>query len=83
MPSDQCNLTMATATGLIFLLFDIASAWEVRLLYHCIYNAFSMDLPVPLFVSHSSLLTAKSVDYVAVPLSCILILVILIVSKKI
>jgi len=29
MPSDSCNSTMAKATGLIFLLFNVASAQEV------------------------------------------------------
>jgi len=29
MPSDQCNSIMAKATGLIFSLFDVASAREV------------------------------------------------------
>ena len=32
--------------------------------YRSTYNAFFMDLPVSSFVSHSSLLTAKSVDLV-------------------
>ena len=29
MPSDKRNSVMAKATGLIFSLFDVASAWEV------------------------------------------------------
>jgi len=37
MPSDKCNLTMAKATGLIFLLFDITSDRDVPL-------PFFMDL---------------------------------------
>jgi len=28
MPPDQHNSTMAKAMGLIFLLFDVASAWK-------------------------------------------------------
>jgi len=34
------------------------------LAYHSTYNTFFMDLPVPSFVFHSSLLTGKSVDSV-------------------
>ena len=34
--------------------------------YHSAYNAFFMDLPVSSFVSHSSLLTAKSFDLAVV-----------------
>jgi len=48
MPSDSCNSTMAKATGLIFLLFDVASAREVLfaiLLYvQCILHGDTMDL---------------------------------------
>jgi len=29
MPSDKHNVIITKAMGLIFLLFDIASAWEV------------------------------------------------------
>ena len=65
MPSDKRNLKTAKATDLIFLLFDVASAKRYLLAYHSTYNAFFMDLPVSSFVSHSSLLTAKSVDLVA------------------
>ena len=32
------------------------------MVHHSTYNAFFMDLPVSSFVSHSSLLTVKSVD---------------------
>jgi len=34
----------------------------------CTYNAFFMDLPGPSFVSHSSLLTTKGVNFVVGPL---------------
>ena len=54
---------MAMATGLMFSLFDVASSRKVPFgIPQCIYNGFFMDLPVPSFLSHSSLLTAKSVD---------------------
>ena len=57
MPLDKRNSIMAEALGLIFSLFDVALARQVT---------FSiphyMDLPVFSFVSHSSLLTAKTVD---------------------
>ena len=36
------------------------------LAYRSTYNAFFMDIPVSSFVSHSSLLTVKSVDLVVV-----------------
>jgi len=62
--SDKRNLTIAEATGLIFLLNNVASAWEVHFANCCTYNAFYMDLPLPSFVSHSSLLIAKIVDFV-------------------
>ena len=63
MPSDKRYSIMAQAMGLIFSLFDVASAQEVYLLaYHSMYSAFFVDLPVSSFVSHSSLLTAKSVN---------------------
>jgi len=39
------------------------------LAYHSLYNAFFIDLPVPSFMFHSSLLTVKTVDLVvALPL---------------
>ena len=60
MPSDKRNSITAMATGLIFSLFDVVSAtgtfWPE---YRSTYNEFFIDLPVS---SHSSLLTAKSVD---------------------
>ena len=62
MLSDKRNSIMAKAMGLIFSLFDVASARQVILAYHSIYNAFFMGLPMSSFVSHSSLLTGKGVD---------------------
>jgi len=47
------NFTMAKATGLIFSLFNVASAWEVPCISH--------GLTVPYFVSNSSLLSTKGV----------------------
>jgi len=48
MPSDLCNSTMAKATGLIFLLFDVASTREVPfaiLLYiQCILHGLTTAL---------------------------------------
>jgi len=43
MPSDLCNSTMAKATGLIFLLLDVASAQEVP---------FAREVPfaIPLYI---------------------------------
>ena len=67
MPSDKRNSTMSKDTGLIFYYFYCsASLWPERCLlaYRSMYNAFFMDLPVSCFVSHSSLLTVKSVDLV-------------------
>jgi len=66
MYSDQCNSTVVKYVGLIFSLFDIASAQEVSFgIPQCI-NVFFMDLPVASFVFYPSLLTAKSVDSVVV-----------------
>ena len=64
MPSGKCKSIKAKATGLIFSLFDVASAHQVPfdITYHSWYNIFFMDLPVSSFVCHSSLLAAKSVD---------------------
>ena len=63
MSSDKRNMITDKATGLIFSLFNVASAREA---YCSTYNAFFMDLPVSSFVSsfvsHSSLPTVKSVD---------------------
>jgi len=57
MPSDSRNSTMAKAMGLIFLLFDIASAREVPfaiLLYiQCILHGLTMALIcVPFIFGH-------------------------------
>jgi len=58
MPSDSCNSTMAKATGLIFSLFDVASAREVPfaipLYMECILHGLTMALLcVPfIFVHH-------------------------------
>ena len=64
MPSDKGNSISAKATGLIFSLFDVASAREVPfgiLQYvQCILHG--LTVPVSSFVFHSSLLTAKSVN---------------------
>ena len=64
MPSDKHNSITAKATGLIFSLFELLQPDRCLLAYRSTYNAFFMDLPVSSFVSHSSLLTAKSVDLV-------------------
>ena len=64
MPSDKHNCVTAEAMGLVFSLFDVASAREVLLANYSTYNAFFIDLPVSPFVFHSSLLTAKDVDLV-------------------
>jgi len=61
MPSDQRNSTMAKATHLMFSLFNVALAQKVSF---GTYNAFFMELPVPSFVFHSTLLTVKSVNLV-------------------
>ena len=62
MPSDKHNSITARAVGLIFSLFTSLQPDRCLLAYHSTYNTFFMDLPVSSFVSHSSLLTAKSVD---------------------
>ena len=62
MSSDKHNLITAKSTGLIVSLFDVTSAGHVPFGILQYVNAFFMDLPVSSFVSHSSLLTAKSVD---------------------
>ena len=62
MPPDKCNLIMAKATGLIFSLFDIASAQEVPFGIPQYVQCILHGLTSFLLVSHSSLLTAKSVD---------------------
>ena len=61
MPSDKHNSITAEATGLIFSLFDVASAQRVPFgipqYVQCILHGLTS-------VSHSFLLTAKSVDLV-------------------
>jgi len=54
---------MAKATGLIF--FTVRRRFSPRgAFWHTTIHAFLMYLPVSSFVYHSSLLTAKSVDFV-------------------
>ena len=61
MPSDKCNVITAKVTSLIFSLFDITSAqWHTTV--DTMHSQFLMDLPVSSFVSHSSLLTAISIN---------------------
>jgi len=43
MPSAKHNLTMDKATGLIVLLFDIASSRDVPFTNHSMYNVDIMD----------------------------------------
>ena len=62
MPLDKHNLIMAEAMDLIFHCLASLRPERYLLAYHRTYNAFFMDLPVSSFVSHSSLMTAKSVD---------------------
>ena len=62
MPSDKHNSITAKATGLIFSLFDVASARQVPFGIPQYVQCLFMDLPVSSFVSLSALLTAKSVD---------------------
>ena len=60
MPSDKRNSITAKATGLIFLLFDVALAQQVPF---GITQYVQCNLPVSSFVSHSSLLTGRDVDF--------------------
>ena len=62
MPSDKCNSITAKAMGLIFHCSTLLQPERCLLAYHSKCKAFFMNLPVSSFVSHSSLLTAKSVD---------------------
>ena len=55
---------MAEATGLIFHCSTLLQPEKCLLAYRSMCNAFFMDLPVPSFVFHLSLLTVKSVDLV-------------------
>jgi len=64
MPSDKRNSITAKAMGLIFLLFDVASSLNVpfgtpQYVQFILYGSWTYQ-----FVSHSSLLTTKSVDFV-------------------
>ena len=62
MPPDKRNSITAKAMGLIFHCLTLLRPDRCLLAYSSMYNAFFMDLPMFSFVSHSSLLTAKSVD---------------------
>ena len=59
MPSDKRYSITAKVMGLIFSLFDVASAREVPFGILQYVQCILMDLSVSSFVSHSSLLTAK------------------------
>jgi len=62
MPSDQCNSIAAKTTGLTFFRCSMSLQPKRCLLaYRSMCNAFFRDLPVSSFVSHSSLLTVKSI----------------------
>ena len=64
MPSDKHNSITAKAKDLVFLHCSMSLRPERCLLaYRSTYNAFFMDLPVSSCVSHSSLLTRKTVDF--------------------
>ena len=63
MPSDKRNSIIAKARGLIFICSTSLLPKKCFLEYRSMYNAFFMDLPVSSFVSHSSLLTVKSVYF--------------------
>ena len=62
MPSDKRNSITAKDMGLIFHCLTSLQLDRCLLAYRSTCSAFFMDLPVSSFVSHSSLLTAKSVD---------------------
>jgi len=64
LPSDLCNSTMAKATGLFFHCLTSLQPERCLLPYRYAYNVFFMDLARPSFVSHSSLLSTKSVNFV-------------------
>jgi len=62
MSSDKHNLTIARATSLIFFHYSTWSQPKRCLLpYYCARNATFMELSVPSFVFHSSLLTTDFV----------------------
>ena len=52
---------MAKATGLIFLLLDVASAQQVPFILQCVQCMYH-DLPLSSFVSHFFLLTVQGVN---------------------
>jgi len=60
MPSDKRNLIMAKDMDCSTLLHP----WMCLLAHRSMYNTFFMVLPGPSFVSHSSSLTTKGVDFV-------------------
>ena len=62
MPSDKCNSITAKDMGLIFSLFDVASAREVPFGIPQFVQCILHGLTSVLLVSHLSLLKAKSVD---------------------
>ena len=64
MRSGKRNLITAKAMGLIFSLFDIASAREVPFGIPQYIQCILHGLTSVLLVSHSSLLIAKSVNLV-------------------
>jgi len=65
MLSVKHNSITAKAMGLIFSLFNVASAREVPYgIPYSTCNVFFRDLPVSFFVFHSSLLTVKSIGLV-------------------
>ena len=64
MPSDKHNLITVKDAGLIFHCSTLLRPERCLFAYHSAYNEFFMDLPVSSFVSHSSVLTVKSVDLV-------------------
>ena len=64
MPSDKHNSITAKATGLIFSLFDVALARLVPFGMLQYVQCILHGLTSVLLVSHSSLLTAKSVNLV-------------------
>ena len=57
---------MGKATGLVFPCLMLLQLDMCLLAYRNTYNAFFMGLPVSYFVSHLSLLPAKSVDLAVV-----------------
>jgi len=64
MSSDKRNSAMARDIGLLFCCLTLLQPEKHFLGHCCSYNTFFMDLLVLSFVSHLSLLTRKSVDFV-------------------